>query len=377
MNSNHRMSSLSELVQQNRTPFYCYNKRVIRDSIAAIKAAFPIDNFQLLFATMANDNPEFLTTVRMQEVGTCVNSINHLRLVRGCGFSSSSVQFTSTGLSIDDLRLLQEDNITVNLDSITQLKNWLSLKPGLVAGMRINTSSLTDKVPVRDRLGIDKNELKHALTTARDLGGRINGLHIYVGTNYRNYVEMLPAVEAFFTVARTIPDIEYVNIGGGVGIDYMQDGEEFDLTSYGKVVSGFVADLRATSGRNVKLVFEPGRSLAAPSGMFVTRVTDIKELNSIRYVVVDGSIAVFPRPFHHPETPHRVFLPFKNNTNDGRQSIVVGKTTFSKDVMSICKLPANIEIGDVLLFDQAGAYCDSMRSRFLGQLEPQNIFFDE
>ncbi len=187
---------------------------------------------------------------------------------------------------------------------------------------------------------------------------------------------MLPALEAFFLLAEKIPAIEYVNIGGGVGINYASEIEEFDLPAYGQKICEMVLMLRKKTRRSIRLIFEPGRRLAAPSGAFVTTITDIKYLNGIRYIVVDASVAIFPRPLHHPDSFHEVISPFKTSGSAYGDSVVVGKTTFSKDIMTRQKLPVNLEIGDTLLFDQAGAYCDSMRSKFLGQHEPSSIFIN-
>ncbi len=369
-------SILSELLKNHRTPFYFYSNRILEATIRELKTAFPISNFQLLFATMANDNPEFIRTIIKNDVGACINSVKHLYLVQDCGMSPDRIQFTSTGLTDDDMTVLLKKGITVNFDSLNQLEKWFQLYQGGYAGVRVNTGSLTDKVPVVDRLGLEKGQVYSALEIAKKYKGTVNGLHIYVGTNYRNHTEMLPALTEFFSLASSIPTLDYVNIGGGVGVDYLSEGDEFNIQAYGLKIKGLIDELRTKQKRNIRLIFEPGRRLAAPSGWFATRITDIKYLNNIRYVVVDASVAVFPRPFHHPDSPHKAITPFKNGELGFEYSIVVGKTTFSRDILSKTSLSKNLVVGDLILFDQAGAYCDSMRSRFLGQLEPVNIFID-
>lgn len=367
---------LTELMQHHKTPFYCYSRGVIRNTIAELMAAFPIDNFQLLFATMANDNPEFLRIVASRDVGACVNSIKHLNLALDNGISPGKIQFTSTGLPVEDMITLVKKGVAVNFDSLQQLEKWFQLQQGGYAGVRINTRSLTANIPVTDRLGIEATQLSQAQGLAAKFKGTINGMHIYVGTNYANHFEMMPPLNAFFELAATLPSLEYVNIGGGVGIDYLDEGSAFNLREYGFAIQKLIGDLRQRLKRNIRLIFEPGRRLAAPSGWLITRVTDIKKLNNIRYIVVDASISVFPRPFHHPDSPHRAITPFKNGELGFEESVVVGKTTFSRDILSRSSLSRSLETGDILVFDQAGAYCDSMRSKFLGQKEPENVFVE-
>src|SRR5262249_5483923 len=154
--------------------------------------------------------------------------------------------------------------------------------------------------------GIHVNDLEQAYELAYTEGGLLNGLHIYVGTNFKSPDQMLPVLEKFCNIAAGVRDLSYINIGGGIGIHYNDESSRFDLFSYGNAVCKLVDSLRQKTGRGIRLIFEPGRFLAAPSGAFVTRVTDIKHLDLMRYIVVDASVAVFPRPLHHPESPHQV-----------------------------------------------------------------------
>jgi diaminopimelate decarboxylase len=224
---------------------------------------------------------------------------------------------------------------------------------------------------------MDVVDLLVARREASSCGGVINGLHVYVGTNFQSADEMLPTLRAFFNMALSIPELEYVNIGGGVGVDYTRIGDQFNLLKFGSEVSKLTRRLAERMGRDVTLFFEPGRSLVASSGAFFTRVTDIKRLSGTTYVTVDASIAIFPRPFHHPDSPHRVQAVGRaHETKSLEEVTIVGRTTFSRDILAQCKLPSTIELGDLLVFEDAGAYCQSMISQFLGQGEPPYLIID-
>lgn len=369
-------STLLSLLKQHETPFYIYNEKVIINTVTELKKAFPISGFELLFATMANDNLEFLKIMNKQSVGACINSIKHLNLAVHIGFPADIIQYTSSGLSKADMMILVDKKVTVNLDSISQINQWFSLEGSRTGGTRINAGSLHPQNGQMNRLGIDKNELKQACTIAESFGKMINGIHVYLGTNFTEPEEMMPTLKEFFKLAETLPTLEYINIGGGIGIDYLEKGTAFNIQKYGKEVVSLLKILRKKLNREIKLFFEPGRRLAAPSGYFVTKITDIKFLNKQKYIVVDASIANFPRPLLNPETPHKTIAPFVDNV-DLIISEIVGKTTFSKDILSIAPLPKSLIIGDVIVFNNSGAYCDSMRSIFLGQHEPANLFLNE
>jgi diaminopimelate decarboxylase len=108
-------------------------------------------------------------------------------------------------------------------------------------------------------------------------------------------------------------------------------------------------------------------------------VTDVKSLHGSRFVVVDASVSIFPRPFHHPESPHRATLLGTNGHAAGKAvpSIVVGRTTFSRDILGTYELPESLQVGSLIALEDAGAYCESMTSRFLGQRDAVCYLFED
>jgi len=173
-----------------------------------------------------------------------------------------------------------------------------------------------------------------------------------------------------------VPSLEYVNIGGGIGVDYAHSGRVFDYGRFGAEVSLLADDLSSFLGRSVRVYCEPGRSMVAEAGVFVARVTDIKELLGDTFVAVDGSVAVFPRPFHHPDNLHHVRALRPETHGKVGSVVIVGRTTFSRDILARCEL-CEPKMGDLLVFEDAGAYCQSMSSQFLGQKAPAYVVTDK
>ena len=366
-------SALRELSERYRTPCYLYSIRALRERIREIRGAFSFPGVTLFFATMANDHPEILREMANQGLGACVNSLRHLKLALACGIAPELIQFTSTGLSRQDMEELVRLAITINLDSPRQISQWCSLAPGGGVGLRLNAASLLGRDD-GDRIGMDVAEIGTIQQIVREHDSRIEGAHVYTGTNFQSTTAMLPTLRAFFATAATLPDLRYVNIGGGIGIDYSHSGEAFDLGGFGSEISEMAAQLCARIGRPISVLFEPGRSLTAATGMLLARVTDIKLLHGVTYVAVDASIAIFPRPFHHPESPHRVRKVGVNGDAGRFEPItIVGHTTFSRDILAHAMIEGHLEIDDLLVFEDAGAYCQSMMSRFLGQDNPNVV----
>lgn len=361
------------------TPIFYYSLKTLRAQIARFRACLSGHPVRLLFATMANDRPEILRTIAEEGVGACINSIPHLHRAVDHGFDLRSVHFTSCGIPASDMKLLQSLSVTVNLDSPSQIRLWCELEPGATAGARINAAALARSTAAPDRIGMDLADFERAREIARRLGGRVNGVHVYAGTNFQSAHEILTILRGAFEVVRGCPDLDYINIGGGVGIDYLHSGDGFEYREFGEEVCALARQISEERGRSLDVLFEPGRSLVGSSGTFITRVTDIKSLGDTRFVVVDGSVSVFPRPFHVPGSYHTVRV---LDSPDGAManpvpSTVVGRTTFSRDILGVCDLPHDLAIGALLSFGDAGAYCESMISRFLGQREPMHYVAED
>lgn len=360
------------------TPLFYYSLPALRGQIGRIRRAVADYPVRLLFATMANDRVEIQRAIAGEGVGACVNSMRHLERAIANGFAVDNIHFTSCGLPVVDMACLQSLGIPANLDSPSQIRAWCGLKEGAKVGARINAASLDGSPAPPDRIGMDLADFARSRQIARDLGGRVNGVHVYAGTNFQSSREILPILRGIFELVHHYPDLDYLNLGGGIGVDYSHAKDDFDYETYGASVCSLAEQVARERGRPLAVLFEPGRSLVASSGFFITRVTDVKMLRETRFVVVDASVSLFPRPFHHPGNWHRVRVldapgPFADQMIP---SVVVGRTTFSRDILGHYDLPASIDVGSLLAFDDAGAYCESMTSRFLGQQDP-SCFIDE
>lgn len=365
---------IAQLARRRGTPLYIYDLARLRQRIASLREALDGANATLFFATMANDRIPVLKLMAALRLGACVNSLPHLALASECGFAGESIQFTSTGVPEDDMRLLQKGSIRCNLDSISQLKMWCKLGAAQ-AGIRVNASSIGRGLP-EDRIGIEASQIATAEAVAAESGAELSGLHIYVGTNFQRPADMLPTLEGFFDMAANLKSLSYLNIGGGIGVNYRHDGPEFDIQEFGCGIRRLSERLCRHRGRDIEIIVEPGRGLVADCGTFVTAVTDVKYLGNRSYAAVDASIAVFPRPFHHPDSPHHIRKlgeTAPTAATGGGEFLVVGRTTFSRDILGSMSA-RSLAAGDLLALADAGAYSQSMASRFLGQPEPEVAF---
>lgn len=358
-----------DMARHEPTPFYVYDTARLRQTCRALRSLPPRP--RVYFATMANAHPRFLEVIRQERLGVFVNTMGHLERALEVGFEPSQVVYTASGMSEALMQQVRATGAQVNLDSPGQIARWRALFPGQPFGIRCN---IGDRITAREtragffvgpqsRLGLSGAELE-AVFGAPD----IHGLHLYAGTDILDLGYFEACYRALLELVPHFPAVDYLDLGGGFGVP--GPGQEpFDLAGYGALVAEIMAEAAQLAGRAVALVLEPGRIVGAGSGLFVCRVTDVKLRGERQLVGVDGSSAQFPRPLLYPDSawhPHAL-LPA-----DGREagallpSQVYGCSTYSRDFLVWDgALPAAWP-GDLVVLSQAGAYCASLRTEFLG-----------
>jgi diaminopimelate decarboxylase len=127
--------------------------------------------------------------------------------------------------------------------------------------------------------------------------------------------------------------------------------------------------------KGITLCFEPGRSIIAQSGYFVAKVIEVAEKHGKCFIITDASISMFPRPHIYPEASHTITLVSQNYSREGNTitADVCGNSIYSRDILAKEVSLTRPEPGDLLVFHDAGAYCYSMRSHFLGGSFPRQF----
>ncbi|MCW5803560.1 MAG: hypothetical protein KIT31_14350 [Deltaproteobacteria bacterium] len=365
-------------------PSYVYDLAHLR-GVARRLQALPIPNKRVFFATMANDHPAILQCIREQSIGAFVNSPSHLDVALGCGFPPTEIVYASSNLSTDEMRYCVELGVSLVLDSIGQIEMLGEVAPrGIGVGLRVNVGSALDRSALRVdpeyRFGLVADELPLALETARRHGISLIGAHSYFGTRILHANLLLAGLERLADVAvAALPDLEYIDVGGGFGIPDDGETDEFDLDAWASGAAEILARIERRTPRTIALYLEPGRYLTAGCGTFFVQVVDCKPRADRVFVGTNGSVAIFPRPLlHGGDARHPCRL-----IEGGDRPIhplplyICGNSTYSQDFLGReVRLPLPRR-GDMLAFLHAGAYGRSMISSFLGKDRPVEIVLEE
>ena len=363
-------------------PTYVYDLERVRERCREIKA-IPIAHKSIFFATMANDHPAVLRCIRDSGHGAFVNSPRHLRLVHRLGFAPSRITYAASNMTADEMRMCQQMGVRLILDSLGQLRLFAELaKPGQEVGLRLSVGSALDGLALKEdpsyRFGLLPGELPSAHAIARKHGVRIVGAHSYFGTDLISANLLAEGMDRLGRAADMLPDLRYLDVGGGFGVT-TRDDAAFDIKKYGQLAAEVMASHERRRGAPLELVLEPGRFLCASCGFFFVRVIDVKMRSDRVFVGTNGSVAIFPRPLMYPDQAvHGCEIVGSRGNQPPLEwpVYVCGNSTYSRDFLARnVRLPLP-EIGDTIVFHDAGAYCRSMITQFLGKDRPLEVVVD-
>ncbi len=363
-------------------PVYVYDLAALRRSIAAVER-IPWPRKRLFFATMANDHPAVLAALRDRGHGIFVNSPRHLRLGLDLGIAPERIVFAASNMSLDEMALCLDAGVHVVLDSLHELDGFGRLAgAGATLGMRVNVGSALDGGALRHdpgyRFGILPAELPEAVARAARHGLRITGVHCYFGTDVMAWSTLVEGLDRLGAVAGALPDLEYLDGGGGFGIADGLDEPPFDLAAYGAGAAAVLAAHERRLGRRLAFFVEPGRYLAAPCGWFFAKVVGCKPRSDRLFVGTNASVAQFPRPLLYPEKARHPWAILGRETARAHELPVwlCGNSTYSRDFLARAARAPLPEPGETLVFHNAGAYCRSMLTEFLGKTRPLEYVVD-
>ncbi len=363
---------------ESSAPCYVYDiSRIERNCRQFLE--IPYENKSIHFATMANINPEFLGIVRRSGILAFVNSLEHLRKVMAAGYPGKDVVFTASAMDDDAMSFVREHDVRVYLDSPSQLARWRRLFPESPVGIRCN---IGDKIePKVTHAGVFLGHLSRlgfTLSEIEEVAGDplVTALHLYAGTDIQDVDYFMECYRAMWDLARLFPKLDCLNLGGGFSVSD-KESAPFRVDLYGERVTRLMEKQSQALGRDIQLMLEPGRIIGCDAGYFFCKITDVKVRRDCQFVGVNASSTQFPRPLLYPDSAfHPVALQRGSRilSGEGITSSVYGCSTYSRDFLARDVALPPAEIGDWIVLGEAGSYCASAHTRFLGFPPAEEIF---
>lgn len=369
--------STKELAQHYDTPLYVVSEKRIRDNYNRIFDALTRNYkyVRIYYAAKANSNLTVLKILHSQ--GAYLDTVSPGEVFMGLmsGYTPDRLMFTGTSVRNDELKFLADANITVNIDSQSELDRLLKITVPPIVSVRVNPEvgaghhSHCITAGPDSKFGLWEEETIQAYAIAqRARVGRF-GIHMHIGSGILEVEPYVQAVEKLLSIAKRVHDevginFEFIDIGGGFGVPYKPEDKEFDWAEFAsKVVAPFKSKIAEYGLGKPYLCVEPGRYLVCDASILLTSVNTVKATPAKKFVGVDAGFNTLVRPTMYGSY-HPILVANKLDKPETETYDVVGPICESGDALAKDRQLPEIAEGDLLAVLNAGAYGFSMSSQY-------------
>lgn len=380
----------SELADKYGTPIYVYSEVKIKENVHKLKRAISgyFKKFNIQYPIKTNSNPHLLKILQDEGLGADCSSPAELYIALKLGFPLNKSTYTGNYESTSDLKSVAESGIRINLDDHHRLNELLKLaKPELIS-FRINpgigrggfegiVTAGTDA-----KFGIPYEEVHEAYQCALDAGIKRFGIHMMTGSNILEPFYFAEITQKLTTIAgEALSDLniklDFINIGGGLGIPYTEEENEIDLDQTFKLVSEVFHDnVKKYNLGDPDLVVEPGRYLIGNAGVLISQVMHVKK-SYRNFVGIDAGMNTLLRPSLY-KAYHRILIQSKSTTqslqvSNSNHYLVTGQICENSDIHPIEREFQEVSAGDIAVILDTGAYGYCMSSNYNNRTRPAEI----
>lgn len=366
-----------KLVKKYDSPLYIYESARMIAQYKRITDAFKRSRVKINYACKALTNVNVLKLFKELGAGLDAVSIQEVQLGLKAGFDPKDILYTPNCVSIEEIDAAVKLGVKINIDNISILEEFghkygdtvaicIRINPHILAGAnhKISTGHIDSK------FGISIYQLTHVHRVVETNSMKVEGLHMHSGSDILDVEVFLRGAEIMFDTAKGFKALEYIDFGSGFKVAYRADDIYTDIEMLGESLSERFNDFCKAYGKELTLVFEPGKYLVSEAGYFVARVNVIKQTTSTVFAGLDTGMNHFIRPMFY-DSYHEIINISKTE----------GKTRIYTVVGYICETDTfgwNRKIteaseGDYLLFKNAGAYCFAMSSNYNSRYRPAEV----
>ena len=384
---------IEELAEQFGTPFFLYDLHTVERKARRVREAFkrPV---HLLYAAKANPNLELLRNMRPFVDGLDISSVGELNQALAAGYEAGELSYAGPGKTEEDIRLSIKHQLgVISIESFRELRDVARLATEMDArprvALRINPNLQIRAFPVKmggraTQFGVEQDDLPAAVEELRRHADRLDltGIHIYAGTQCLDADALVQNIENTLEIARVIKadlgvTARSINLGGGFGISYTEEGKELDVEAVGAGASAAVEKYCAETGTEPELVLELGRYLVADAGVYVARVVSEKESRGKFYFVMDGGMNHHLAASGNLGSALRHNYVIKNLSRPHEAEVkcnLVGPLCTPLDLMGASVKVPRPKVGDLMAILNSGSYAYTASPLlFLGHRTPPEL----
>ncbi|MCR4315309.1 MAG: diaminopimelate decarboxylase [Planctomycetes bacterium] len=381
-------TQIEEIAKKHPTPFHLYDEKRIKLNARKFTEAFGVlDSFKEYFAVKALPNPYILKLLAKEGFGGDCSSMPELILSERSGIRGEDIMFTSNDTPAKEFVKARELGAIINLDDITHIP-YLEQHAGIpeVICMRFNPgswqfSNVIIGKPEEAKYGFTRQQLFEGYRVLSQKGVKRFGLHTMVLSNELDESHFIKTARMMFELVVEIHKetgvrIEFVNLGGGIGIPYRPDQ---NAVSYASIANGVRREYDETIGKAglapVRVCLECGRVITGPYGYLITEVVHIKDTYK-KFVGLDATMANLMRPAMYGAYHHITVLG-KDDKPRTETYDVTGSLCENNDKFAIDRELPKIEVGDYLAIHDTGAHGHAMGFNYNGKLRSAELLLRE
>lgn len=370
-------SSLLQLAKKYGSPLYVYDTDKIASQYNRITNAFSgVKNVKINYAVKALSNINILKVFNQLGSGLDTVSVQEVQLGLAAGVLPENIIFTPNGVSLEEIEEVAALGVQINIDNLSILELFGQKHPNIPVCVRINPHIMAggnSKISVGhidSKFGISMYQVPLIKRVMENTNMRINGIHMHTGSDILDIDTFLRATEILFDVAAQFENLDFIDFGSGFKVPYKEGDISTDIEQLGKQLSTRFNQFCKDYGKELTLMFEPGKFLVSESGYFLAKVNVIKQTTSTVFAGVDSGFNHLVRPMMYDSYHHITNI--SNPKGKERYYSVVGYIC-ETDTFGNNRRINEITEEDVLCFHNAGAYCFSMASNYNSRFKPAEV----
>ncbi len=368
---------LLHVAEKYGSPLYVYDTNKIESQYQRITSAFSgVKSLKLNYAVKALSNVNILQFFHKMGAGLDTVSIQEVQLSLRTGIEPKDIIFTPNGVSLKEIEEVAKLGVQINIDNLSILELFGQKHPTIPVCIRINPHIMAggnSKISVGhidSKFGISIHQVPHIKRVVENTGMTINGIHMHTGSDILDIDTFLRATEILFDVAKQFDNINFIDFGSGFKVPYKEGDISTDIEQLGLQLSERFNAFCIEYGKDITLMFEPGKFLVSEAGVFLAKVNVIKQTTSTVFAGVDSGFNHLVRPMMYNAYHHITNI--SNPKGRNRYYSVVGYIC-ETDTFASNRRIAEISEEDILCFHNAGAYCFSMASNYNSRYLPAEV----
>ena len=368
---------VAELVARYDAPLYVYNTARVRKQYKRLTQAFSGTRMKVKYACKALTNHNILKFMKKLGSGLDTVSVNEVRLGLAAGFDPDEIIYTPNNVSLAEIQEAVELGVHINIDNISILEQFGHLYGGNVpVCIRINPHILAggnNKIStghIDSKFGISIYQLRHVERVVASTGLKVTGLHMHTGSDILDVDVFLRGAEMLLDAAREFKDLQFLDFGSGFKVPYKPNDLGTDVEKLGPALAERFETFCKEYGKDLELWFEPGKFLVSDAGTFLARVNVIKQTTATVFVGINTGLNHLIRPMMYDAYHHVLNV---SNPGGTERIYTVAGYICETDTFAWDRRLNEVREGDILAFQNAGAYGYMMSSNYNSRERPAEV----